>query len=157
MAAKNEKHSQRDYTGRSLRDCDPAEFGGTIIEGSCFSQETPNTQVFPPGTKDVEFHSCNLDGVALPPGSVLVTGRGGACCHRQFRAYDMAHASGAKAGQPVKNEQGNALPADDWELDPEGAPARPLNHAAWTKNGRNIDPKAYRLTVPKTAAEVEGK
>ena len=56
-----------------------SDFTGQTIRGSCFGCQTPFTQVFPAGVSGVIFVGCNLDNVALPPGSTLV-----ACCNRQF-------------------------------------------------------------------------
>ena len=57
------KLSHRDFTGRLLLDAKIAK-GDTVV-GSCFSQEIPNTVVFPAKMTGVVFVSCNLDDVYL--------------------------------------------------------------------------------------------
>ena len=56
---------------QTFLDRKPEEFTGKTFRGCGWSHETPETRVFPDGTKDVRFIGCRLDNVTLPPGSVL--------------------------------------------------------------------------------------
>lgn len=71
----------KDFTGQFLQD---ADFSGvTEIVRSCFSQEKPDTHVFPDDLSGVVFVDCNLDNVYIPPGNVTVN-----CSQRRFKAQD---------------------------------------------------------------------
>ena len=41
-----------------------------IIVGSCFSQETPSTEVFP-ADAEIHFLNCNLDNCVIPEGCTV--------------------------------------------------------------------------------------
>ena len=69
-----------DYTGRNLSDC---AIEGDIIESSCFSQEMPDSHIFPEKMKGVTFRRCNLDNVYIPPGNTVEN-----CSQRRFKAQD---------------------------------------------------------------------
>lgn len=68
-----------DYTGRYLGD----ETAQGTIEGSCFSQETPDSVVFPADMQGVTFIRCNLDNVFMPEGNTVIGGS-----QRRFMALD---------------------------------------------------------------------
>ena len=92
FAVRNEKYSQKDFTGLSFKHLDASEFSNTEIIGSCFYQ--PNytgdpvwIDIFPDGTVNVTFTASNLDNVLLPEDSVL---NGDLNCHRQFIIVDGA-------------------------------------------------------------------
>jgi hypothetical protein len=59
----------------------PEEFTGKVFRGCGWSFETPLTQVFPEGVKDVRFVGCRLDNIVLPPGSVMDAD----CSHYQYK------------------------------------------------------------------------
>lgn len=61
------EYSHKDFTGRSL--ADRKDMTGLTITGSCFSQETPDTEVFPPDMTEVTFINCNLDNCIIPDGN----------------------------------------------------------------------------------------
>ena len=65
------EYSYKDFTGRNLT-------GHTIepqvITGSCFSQEKPDTAVFPQNMTGVTFVNCNLDNCAIPEGNTVIGG-----------------------------------------------------------------------------------
>lgn len=77
----SESYSFRDFTNRSLLDRPASDFSGTTIRKSSFSQDKPDTQVFPAGSENITFEDCNTDNVLLPPGSTVVRG-----CHRRWLA-----------------------------------------------------------------------
>lgn len=72
-------HSLKDYTGRILTDRPASEFSGKTIRGTCFSQERPDTVVFPEGVSDCTLLACNLDNVLVPAGFSVV-----GCSRRRF-------------------------------------------------------------------------
>ena len=120
----------QDFTGEDLTSGAPIT--DIIIVGNCFSQEKPDTQVFPEGSKNITFKRCNLSNVKLPPGSIV-----DGCQTTRFRA------------QSVEGEEID----QDWELDELDNPVRPLDHKAWTRDGKSIDPKQYTF-VEKPPVEV---
>lgn len=65
-------YSHKDFTGRSLVDHD--DMDGKTVGGSCFSQEAPDTHVFPAGMTGVTFSYCNLDNCFIPDGNTVVGG-----------------------------------------------------------------------------------
>ena len=74
-------YSNKDFTNRDLREVE--DINGQTITGSCFSQERPNTHVFPFDMKGVTFINCNLDNCFIPAGNTV---QGGS--QRRFRAQD---------------------------------------------------------------------
>jgi hypothetical protein len=68
-----------DYTGKILNDL---IIEGTI-EGSCFSQEKPNSVIFPYDMQNITFIRCNLDNVFIPDGNTVIGGS-----QRRFMAFD---------------------------------------------------------------------
>lgn len=99
--------SRKDFTGRKLLDADIPS--GTKIVGSCFSQETPGSKIFPDNMTGVTFENCNLDNVEIPPGNTVKS-----CSTRRFKAQNDGH---------------------DWEVDGGGTATRILNHKVFEKFG----------------------
>lgn len=108
--------SRGDFTGRNLSDIPAAEFNGQTIVGSCFSQETPDSEVFPAGMKGVTFISCNLCNVVIPDGNVV----GESCQTTRF---------------VVQND------LRDWMLDDADEPVAVLNEQYWVQHGKSVDPE----------------
>lgn len=75
------KYSNKDFTGQDLTM--RTDMSGIIIEGSCFSHETPNSDCFPPDMTGTTFVDSNLDNCIIPPGNVLVRGS-----NRRFEAQE---------------------------------------------------------------------
>lgn len=94
--------SQKNFTGRSVDVSD-----GATVYGSCFSQETPDAEVFRSDMKNVTFINCNLDNVFIPDNNTIIGGS-----MRRFKAQ-------------------NDL--NDWLIDDTDKPTLPLNHKAFTK------------------------
>lgn len=97
----SDTYSCKDYTGMTIEP--NLTLNGSIIYQSCFSQETPDTEVFPSDMTGVTFINCNLDNVLMPSGNTIIGGT-----HRRFQAQE------------------DGL---DWELDVDGNPLGVLNGA----------------------------
>ena len=76
-----QEYSHRDFTGWSFKNRPEYDFNVKVIRGSCFSQEMPDSDIFPDGVSGREFYNCNLDNVKLPPDSIAVD-----CLQRRFMA-----------------------------------------------------------------------
>ncbi len=67
-----ELSSFTDYTGRILKDEPGFVFTpGAVIDRSCFSQENPDSVIFPADLV-VTFHCCNLTNVVIPAGCTVI-------------------------------------------------------------------------------------
>ena len=121
--AQNTKYSNKDFTGRKLVNTSAIDWNNSEVVNSCFSQETPDTEVFPAGITGVVFQRCNLDNVVVPP---TCTVEGG--CHRRWK---------------VQND------LEDWFIDVDGNPIEPMNKGHFQKLGLSIDPK----DIPKVKLE----
>lgn len=109
----NDKYSNKDFTGKIL--LESIDLEDTIIYGSCFSQETPFTRVFPDNIKHITFYNCNLDNVLIvKPGWITI-----GCSELSFR---------------VQND------LRDWEIDGAGKPIKVLNEKYWINEGLSVDP-----------------
>lgn len=100
------EYSHRDFTGRTLIEAD--DLGGQEIVGSCFSQEIPDTVIFPKGMKGVVFKNCNLDNVVIPDGNKFID-----CSTIRFE---------------VQND------LNDWEIDRNDIPVCVLDYLYFYKN-----------------------
>jgi hypothetical protein len=109
----NEKYSQKDFTGRSLRDA--KDLKDMVIYGSCFSQETPDTKVFPDNMTGVTFLNSNLDNVFVPEGNTIIGG-----IHRKFKVQ---------------------ADLNDWILNDDSTPKEPIMKEEYQRLGISIDPK----------------
>lgn len=143
----NELHSFADYTGVSLAARDPAEFSNTTIKGSCFSHETPDAKVFPLGTDGVAFERCNLCNVTLPLGSTTDA----RCQTTRYKAFE---ATVKLTDAKLKDASGEDAADQDWEVDKDDLPLRPLNVKQFEEAGWSTDPKDYTLTATKLDAAV---
>ena len=90
--------SFKDFTGRNLT---TMVITPQIIERSCFSQERPDTEIFPSDMGGVTFINCNLDNVKVPEGNIVID-----CSTRRF----------------APQSDGN-----DWEVDELNNPIQSLN------------------------------
>jgi len=105
-----ENYSNQDYTGKDLR----SEHVAGIIEGSCFSQEKPDTHIFPEDMTGATFVNCNLDNVYMPKGNVLKD-----CSTRRFMAQN---------------------DGEDWLIDKDGFPTEPVNKKQFETLAISVDP-----------------
>lgn len=102
--------SSRDYTNLNLEDVQE-NMNHEIIRGACFSQQEPDTKVFPDKMSGVTFINCNLDNVVIPEGNKLID-----CSNRRYK---------------VQND------LNDWEIDENGNPVRLVNWQYFEKLGLN--------------------
>ncbi len=98
-------YSRQDFTGRNLTEA--KDIDGEIV-GSCFSQEVPDSDVFPPDAK-IRFVNCNLDNCLIPEGCTVEGGS-----QRRFQ---------------VQND------LNDWEIDAGGIPTNVVDCMFFYKNG----------------------
>lgn len=111
----NNKYSHKDFTGVKLRTRSVSGFDGSEIVGTCFSQQAPNTKVFPDGITGVTFRGCNLDNVVVPAGNTIVK----------------------SSNRNIVMQQDNM----DWVVDKTGKPLEPVAKKLMLKKGMSIDPK----------------
>lgn len=111
----DEDLSFKDFTGLEFHSRPEYDFSNKVIYQSCFSQETPDSDIF----KDVRraiFIKCNLDNVLIPAGNTVID-----CWQRRFK---------------VQND------LNDWLIDVDNKPTMPIDHKIFTKFGLPIpDPK----------------
>lgn len=103
--------SLKDFTGRRVVTSDVSS--GDCIYGSCFSQETPDTNVFPIEVDGLTFIKCNLDNVEIPENSTLID-----CVSRRFKCQNDLR---------------------DWEVDEYGDPVKLLDEDYWIGIGKSVD------------------
>ena len=108
----DEEYSYKDFTGHSLKH--KPMFNGIVIMGSCFSQEIPDTEVFPPDLQNVTLIKCNLDNVKVPQSFTVID-----CSQKRFQ---------------LQND------LRDWEIDSEGNPVQVMGKKYWEMNGYSVDP-----------------
>ncbi len=104
----------KDFTGHDLTKKVIAP--GTVIFGSCFSREKPDSKVFPDSMTGVTFLFCNLDNVVIPAGCTVI-----ACSQRRFL---------------VQND------GCDWIVDGTNKPVEPILKEAFIKLSISTDPAA---------------
>lgn len=105
----SDEFSSQDFTGQLIT----KELSGNIY-GSCFSQELPETEVFPADMTGVTFYNCNLDNCVIPPGNNVVGGS-----VRRFK---------------VQND------LRDWVIDGTNKPIEVVGKKHWEKLGYSVDP-----------------
>lgn len=106
----DDAYSRKDFTGYAAVSIPD----GIIIYMSCFSQETPDSEIFRADMTGVTFRNCNLDNVVVPPGNRAID-----CSQRRFK---------------VQND------LRDWELDAADQPAAVINEKYWLQQGLSVDP-----------------
>lgn len=119
------------YSGKNFHDqdlSDRVDLKGITIFGSNFYSETPDIKIFPDGMKDVKFVNCNLDNVVIPSGNIIQN-----CSTRRFK---------------VQND------GNDWEVDLNNSPIKPLNSWVFTKFNLPI-PEPKDIPVEKTAGPID--
>ena len=117
-----DKYSKQDFTGKTLLEADDLE--GVVIYGSCFSQETPDTDVFPINIKKITFYNCNLDNVKIvKPGWIVIGGS-----ERRFK---------------VQNDR------MDWIVDNGNIALEPIDKEEYIKLGISISPSDLPLEMMK--------
>jgi len=109
---RDETHSFKDYTGARANNLDVLD--GLTIEGSCFSQEIPDSHIFRDDMTGVTFIGCNLDNVFIPNGNIVI-----GCSQNRFE---------------VQND------LEDWHIDANDDPVVPINEKQFLQLGLSIDP-----------------
>lgn len=106
------KWHNKDLTGRDLT---KEVLRNINVFGSCFSQEKPDSHIFPDDMSGVTFLFCNLDNVFIPPNNEVIQ-----CSQRKFK---------------VQND------LEDWVIDAQLKPVEPLNKETFIAKGISTDPK----------------
>jgi hypothetical protein len=122
----NEKYSFIDCTGQSLKKVSTSELNNTTIKGTCFSQEEPDTDIFPAGMTGLTFEGCNLENVVIPSGNIAAKD----CVTWRVK---------------VQND------GMFWEIDKSNQPITPADEVTFDKFGISKDPKdipASKLAQP---------
>jgi len=74
-------YSFNDFTGANLSG--KTDMFDIEIRSSCFSQEKPDSNIFPQNMSGVTFINCNLDNCIIPAGNAVID-----CSQRRFKAQD---------------------------------------------------------------------
>jgi hypothetical protein len=106
--------SFKDFTNRSLKSFGAPRLSGAVIYASCFSQEKPDSEIFPNGMAGATFYNCNLDNCVIPAGNAVIGGS-----RRRFA---------------VQND------LREWLVDDDGNPTTLLNEQYWADQGYFTDP-----------------
>lgn len=103
----------KDCTGWEFKSRPEYAFApGLVLDRHCFSQETPDADIFPEGMVGVTFLNCNLDNCLVPPGNTVVGGS-----QRRFEAQNDLR---------------------DWEVDAKNAPVTVIDEEVWAKKGYSV-------------------
>jgi hypothetical protein len=106
----------KDCTGWEFKSRPEYEFPpGLVLDRHCFSQETPDADIFPDGMTGVTFLNCNLDNCYIPEGNTVVGGS-----QRRFAPQNDLR---------------------DWEIDYDDNPTTLINEESWTARGYSTDPQ----------------
>lgn len=109
----SDKYSNKDFTGHDLSS--NKDMNNIIIENSCFSQETPNSNIFPSDMKGTTFVDCNLDNCFIPNGNQVIRGS-----NKSFKCQN---------------------DGEDWVVDSNSLkPIEPINVKLFLQKGLSIDP-----------------
>lgn len=114
----DEELSFRDFTGWEFLSRPEYDFNNKVVYATCFSQENPDSIVFPENLSGTIFLNCNLDNVSIPVGCEVIMFNGGS--QKTFQ---------------VQND------LRDWELDDKGDPVKVLNEKYWIQKGITVDPE----------------
>lgn len=68
----DDEYSLKDYTGWNFNDRPEYNFSNKVIYGTRFSQEFPNTSIFPNDMTNVTFVYCHLENVVIPEGVIVI-------------------------------------------------------------------------------------
>lgn len=105
----NDAYSFKDFTNRSLAD---RVIRNTVVYGSCFLHETPDSVTFAANMSGVTFIKCNLDNVIIPAGNTIIS-----CSQRRFK---------------VQND------LRDWEVSALNVPLSLINQSHWAELGFSV-------------------
>lgn len=118
----SDEFSFKDFTGRA--NLNPLG----VVYGSCFSQETPDSHIFPDNITGVTFIKCNLDNVFIPQGNTVID-----CWQRRFKVQD---------------------DLNDWLIGTDNKPTMPFNHKIFTKLGLPM-PLPKDIPPPKVSERID--
>jgi len=100
------------YSFKNNYNCNTSNIHNDInIYQSCFSQEIPDTKIFPNNMQGITFYNCNLDNVYIPTGNKAV----GSSCRRYKTQSD----------------------GRDWEIDESNNPIKCMDNNISVLNIRN--------------------
>jgi len=113
--------SLKSFTNQNFIESD-INFSGKVIYASSFTQETPNSEIFPKDTTNVVFVYCHMENVVLPENSMIVNPDcdGSPCWTQPFKAQS---------------------DGEDWILDDKGKAKEPINKEQFLMEGKSIAPE----------------
>lgn len=105
--------SLKDFTWWRFTHRPDMDFAGKVIYASCFSQETPDSVVFPDDLR-ATFVRCNLSNVVIPAGVTVID-----CNTMRYKC---------------------CADLRDWELGASDEPVKVLGEKYWLQQGCSVDP-----------------
>ena len=103
-------YSHKDFTSQTL--IERTDLNGQFIRGSCFSQQVPDSVIFPEGMTGVTYLNCNLENCVIPEGNTVID-----CETRRYA---------------VQND-GNG-----WEIDENNVPTTVVDYLHFFKTGKKM-------------------
>jgi hypothetical protein len=106
--------------GKEIKDY--ADLSGKVVYGCFFSQEKPDTKIFPDDLKDTTFVCSHLDNVFIPENNKVINSADGVGC-------------GSRKQYKRQNDR------EDWIVNAENNPIEPIEKEKFEKLGISTDPK----------------
>lgn len=121
--------SHKNFVNWSFVNRPEYDFNNKVIYGSVFTNETPDSQIFPANLTGATFIKCHLQNVIIPNGNTVID-----CLTDRFK----------------RQNDGN-----DWLINNLNAPIKPINHAIFTKLGLPLPlPKSIPATPLKNPIDL---
>lgn len=122
----DDSYSFQRFNGQSLVD---REMDGLTIYDSSFASPEPDTDVFPPKMTGATFVDCDLSNVTIPPGNKVIGGT-----QKRYKAQN---------------------DGEDWLVDKNNAPVKPIDEERFIKFGVSTDPKDIPAEMKEVPITIE--